>query len=397
MDKPFSLLVKPASADCNLKCDYCFYLDHCSFYPESKKHRMSEVVLERMISTYMSTRQPNYAFGWQGGEPTLMGLDFFKKVTELQQKHGRSGVMVSNGLQTNGTLIDDAMAEHFGKYQFLLGVSVDGPEYVHDHYRRNRAGQGSHATIMRNIERLRQHNVEFNILVLVNQFNVDKATEIYTWFMEQGFHYLQFIPCVEFDQDNKPLPFAINGEQWGDFLCEIYDIWHKTDTRKVSIRFFDSLLNLLVHGTRNVCHIGDNCCQYFVVEHNGDIFPCDFFVRKELVLGNIMDMDWSQALKSERYHEFGRQKAEWSALCSKCQYCYYCMGDCLKHRTYGTITDPANLSWLCAGRRKFLKHTLSGFQRLADEIRLEHNIPAPAVPHPNPASKRSGAKKRRKK
>ncbi len=366
--RPFSLLIKAASADCNLRCEYCFYLDRAGLYPDSKVHRMDEKTLEKMISSYMATSQPQYAFGWQGGEPTLMGVDFFRKAVEFQEKYGRRGAMVANGLQTNAILIDDEYAELFAKYKFLVGVSLDGPAEIHDRFRKNLAGNGSHAGVVKAIDTLGKHNVEYNILSLVSASNVKNARTVYEYYRENNFNYLQFIPCVEFDDDNKILPFAINGEDWGDFLCEIFDMWYPKDTRTVSIRLFDSILVLLVEKQRNICHIGRNCCQYFVVEHNGDVYPCDFFVRKELLLGNIHEDDWDSLQKSEKYREFGAKKADWQNKCAQCEFLYICSGDCLKHRIYGTVENPRNLSWLCEGWKKFYRHSLPKFKKLAEQI-----------------------------
>jgi len=328
---------------------------------------MSEGVLERMIASYMATDQPTYAFGWQGGEPTLMGVEFFKRATELQQKCGRPGSTVSNGLQTNTTLIDDEFARHLGQYRFLVGVSLDGPEYIHDHYRRHAGGRGSHSEVLRGIECLKRHNVAFNTLVLVNDFNVDKAVEIYHYLGDQGFLHHQYIPCVEFDAKGDKLPFAITGEQWGDFLCAVFDEWIKADTRRVSIRFFDSILSYMVDRVRNVCHMGRNCRQYFVVEHNGDVYPCDFFVEERLRLGNVATHGWAELQESPVYIEFGKRKAQWNEACERCEYLSYCSGDCLKNRFYGG-PDPSRLSRLCRGWRKFFRHALPEFERLAEEV-----------------------------
>lgn len=366
----FSLLIKPASADCNLRCEYCFYLEKCALYPDDKKHRMSVETLDKMVSSYMATPQPQYAFGWQGGEPTLMGLDFFKKVVELQQKYGRPGAVVANGLQTNAVLINDEFAEHLAKYRFLIGVSLDGPEEIHNMYRKNISGLGSHTDVLKGIDSLESHNAEFNILVLVSQSNVKRAKEVYNYLCEKGFYYHQYIPCVEFDEKGELLPFAINGEEWGNFMCEIYDCWIESDTRKVSIRHFDSVLSLLVDKIRNVCVMGNNCCQYFVVEHNGDIYPCDFFVEKDLKLGNVAESKWEELQVSEKYLEFGKMKAKWNSLCDNCFCIDYCYGDCLKHRLPAG-GSPEKLSALCAGWKQFYKHTEEGFKRLADEIREE--------------------------
>ncbi len=391
MNEPFSLLIKPASADCNLRCEYCFYLDRCELYPESTVHRMSEEALETMVSSYMATNQPQYAFGWQGGEPTLMGLPFFEKVIELQKKHGRPGSFVANGLQTNATLIDDDFAKHFAKYHYLLGISLDGPAEIHDRYRNNAAGRGSHADVLRGIEACKRHGAEFNILVLVSQANVHRVKEVYRYLVDLGFFYHQYIPCVEFDEKGNVLPFSINGEEWGGFLCGLYDEWYQSDTRKVSIRYFDSLLSYQVDGIRNICHMGYNCCQYFVVEHNGDIYPCDFFVRRDLRIGNVMENNWDEALKSSEYHAFGRQKRQWVEACDNCEYVAYCAGDCLKHRLLTPASSAKTLSVLCEGHKEFFEHTLPGLRKLADVIKKERALHAaqeaasrqrPAAPAP---------------
>ena len=366
--KPFSLLIKPASADCNVRCEYCFYLKKSALYPDTKIHRMNDTVLEKMISTYMATDQPQYVFGWQGGEPTLMGPEFFRKVTKLQQQYGRKGVFVSNGLQTNATLIDDEFAAHLGEYRFLVGVSMDGPADIHDTYRKNAAGRGTHADVMRGIEALRKNAVEFNVLVLVSQANVARGAEVYRYMRDMGLFYHQYIPCVEFDGKGNRLPFAITGPEWGKFIIDIFNEWIKADTRKVSVRLFDSILSYLVDGSRDICRMGKNCCQYFVVEHNGDIYPCDFFVDEGLKLGNVANSSWEKLQRSAEYRNFGKQKSQWNKKCSGCKWLKYCLGDCLKHRLYGGMKAD-NISWLCEGWMMFYEHAMPAFRKLADEIR----------------------------
>ncbi|MBN1557890.1 MAG: anaerobic sulfatase maturase [Lentisphaerae bacterium] len=382
--KPFSLLIKPASADCNLRCTYCFYLDHKALYPETRTHRMSDAVLEQMIASFMRTPQSQYAFGWQGGEPTLMGLEFFQRITGLQQKYGRSGAVVSNGLQTNGLLIDEPFARHLARYNFLIGLSVDGPAEIHNHYRRYADGRGSHAGVMKTLGILKKHHVEHNVLTLVNNLNVQRPREIYHYLLDLGVLFHQYIECVEFDERGNLQPFAVTGEAWGDFLCTIFDEWYKHDTRRVSIRLFDSILAMMVDGVPNVCAMGTDCRQYFVVEYNGDVYPCDFFVRPELKLGNVMTGTWDAFLASPVYREFGARKHRWNARCASCKFLRYCAGDCPKNRpTQGA--DPARLSVLCPGWLQFYKHTFSRFGQLADQIRAERQrqaLPAgaPAAP-----------------
>lgn len=365
---PFSLLIKPASADCNLNCAYCFYLGKCALYASTRRHRMTDPVLEQMTRSYMATAQPVYSFAWQGGEPTLMGLDFFKRATELQKRHGRPGSSVANGLQTNATLIDDAMAEHFAEYKFLLGCSLDGPAEIHDLYRRSAGGEPSHKDVMRGIGVLSRHNVEFNILVLVSQANVRRAREVYRYLTDLGFLYHQYIPCVEFDEQGRLMPFAISGPEWGRFLCELFDEWRARDTYRVSIRHFDAVLSKLVDNQITLCTLSSNCCQYFVVEHNGDIYPCDFFVEPPLRIGNVMDMTWDAALQSDVYRRFGAQKKCWNERCPGCAHLDLCAGDCLKHRRFGPA-PAGTLSALCEGWAMFFDRARPDFLQLADEIR----------------------------
>jgi len=377
--RPFTLLVKPASADCNLRCDYCFYLDRGKLYPEGKTHRMPDDVLDAMISKYMATPQPQYAFGWQGGEPTLMGAGFFRRVTELQEKRGARGARVANGLQTNATLIDDELARHLATYKFLVGVSLDGPADVHDRHRRNAAGRGSHTDVLRGIDRLRRRHVEFNILTLVNEANVGRGSETYRYLRDRGLLFHQYIPCVEFDERGERMPFAIDGPAWGGFLCEIFDEWFTADTRRVSVRLFDSLLAWMVEGRRTTCTMGRNCRQYLVVEHNGDVYPCDFFVEQGLRLGNILTDDWEGMLDSPVYAAFGADKAKWAAECDECRWLDVCAGDCLKHR-YAAGRDPRRLSHLCEGWKRFYAHAMDKLGTLADDIRTERAQPAAPKP-----------------
>lgn len=370
--KQFSLLIKPASADCNLRCEYCFYIDHLE--SGSKNPRMSDEILELMIKSYMSIDQnKQYAFGWQGGEPTLMGLDFFKKVVEMQIKYAPPGSSVSNGLQTNGTMITEEMAKFFGEYKFLLGVSLDGPEYLHDYYRKTIGQKPTHALVLRGIERLKQHGVEFNILTLINNQTVKKAKEIYHYHRDNGFFFHQYIPCVEFDTDGSLRPYSITGNDWGLFLTELFNEWVKQDVNKVSIRLFDSIMEYLVYGRYNVCYMQDNCVQYFVVEHDGGVYPCDFFVQDNLLLGNVNNNSWEELLNSHTYHAFGNQKSNWNEECNLCPFLSFCHGDCQKFR-YGASNSAKQLSNLCQGWKIFYTRTLPRFKHIADNFKKENDV-----------------------
>jgi len=373
--KPFSLLIKPASADCNLRCEYCFYIDNLE--NGSDNPRMTVETLEILIKSYIDTDQnKQYAFGWQGGEPTLMGLEFFKKVVEFHLKYAPPGSSISNGIQTNGTMITEELAKFFGEYKFLLGVSLDGPDYLHDYYRKTVGQKPTHALVMRGIERLKQYGVEFNILTLINDQTVKKAKEIYNYHRDNGFFFNQYIPCVEFDASGRLKPFSINGEEWGIFLTDLFNEWIKEDVNKVSIRLFDSIMEYLVHGRYNICYMGDSCVQYFVVEHDGSVYPCDFFVRNDLLLGNLKLDSWEDILKSKEYQDFGSQKANWNKECELCPYLSLCHGDCQKFR-YGAPKTAKRLSNLCQGWKMFYTRTLPRFKRIADNFKKENKIDQP--------------------
>lgn len=365
--KPFTLLIKPASADCNLRCEYCFYLGKANLYPQTQIHRMDDVTLQQIISSYMQTEQPQYVFNWQGGEPSLMGTAFFKRVVDLQMQYGRRGSLVSNSIQTNATLITDELAELMAEYKFLAGVSLDGPLELHNRFRTNAAGAGSHAQVMKGIECLKRNKVEFNILTLVNAANVRHGQEVFRYLHDMGIQFHQYIPCVEFDSDGNPLPWTITGEEWGAFLCDIFDEWIHSNPYNTSVRLFDSILTYLVDGQKTLCQMDNNCCQYFVIEHNGDIYPCDFFVDPSLKLGNVATHEWEEIGKSEIYAEFGRQKGFYQDECRDCEYLQLCWGDCLKHRI-GANGEISKKSWLCEGWKVFYRHSIPGFRKLAQSI-----------------------------
>lgn len=366
MARPFSLLIKPASAACNLRCEYCFYIGHLDLIKGNGRPEMTDETLEKLVSGYMKVPMPEYNFAWQGGEPTLMGLDFFKKVVELQKKYAPAGARIGNALQTNATLIDKPMAEFFAENHFLVGVSLDGPKTVHDTYRLTAGGKPTHREVMRGIQYLRGAVTDFNILSLVNSVNINKPKELYRYYREKGFNYLQFIPCVEYDGNGNLTRYSITGEEWGEFLCDLFDIWYSRDTRKISIRHFDSVLNYLIHGKYTVCSMDRDCRQYFVVEYDGGIFPCDFFVKEELKLGNIHSSSWPDVIRNPIYEQFGKQKSQWNKKCESCRWLQLCHGDCQKMR--GPDASPSTLSELCEGWQMFYDYTMDRFEKLAASL-----------------------------
>jgi uncharacterized protein len=367
--KNFTLLIKPTSADCNLRCQYCFYLEKRKLYPSTQTHRITDSVLERLISSYLSSNQTIYTFCWQGGEPTLMGSNFFKLITDLQKKYARPGAQVANALQTNATFINDAMAEHLARYNFLVGCSLDGPPEIHNRYREYPSGKPTYHAVIKGIESLHSKGVEFNILVLVSKANVNQARLVYRYLVNKGYHFHQYIPCVEFGKDGKALPYSINSHEWGKFLCELFDAWYPRDVYKVSVRNFDAILNKRLDNIDSTCSLANDCCQYFVVEYNGDIYPCDFFVEKDLLIGNIADITWEEALSSKLYRDFGGRKAELNQQCLDCAFLDLCMGDCQKHRRKIGTQTPV-VSYLCQGWRQFFKHTEHALESLIKTIQF---------------------------
>lgn len=370
MNKNFSLLIKPASFSCNLRCTYCFYLKKSEIFG-SGLLRMDDDTLSTMIRKFMELRMPVSTFGWQGGEPTLMGVDFFRRTVQLQREFALKDQIITNALQTNGTLLNDEWGAFLHQNRFLVGISVDGPPEIHNINRLRGDGIGSHAEVMRGMDILKNHQVEFNVLTLVSSANQDHPVEIYHYLKSLGINFHQYIECIEFDQEEKLKPCSVDPLKWGQFLCSIFDEWYKTDTRTVSVRLFDTILTKIVDNVESSCTVGCDCRQYLVVEYNGDIFPCDFYVRPELKLGNIRTDSFAALLESGIYRDFGVRKRAWNEECRNCEFLRLCAGCCQKNRPG---TEPANLSALCSGWRLFFSHTMERFNLLAMQIIEERKI-----------------------
>ena len=327
-----SLLIKPASAVCNLDCDYCFYLDReADPYSALPGRRMTEETLSRLVDTYLFYSYPQSTFAFQGGEPTLAGPAFFEKLVKLQEQYGRNGHCVSNAMQTNGVLLDDRWCELFKQYNWLIGVSIDGPEAVHDFYRVNKARAGTWRKVMDGVGCLKKHGVEFNALCVVSQANAGRAREVYAFFRSLNIDHVQYIPLSEFDGLGQPLPFTITPEQYGRFLCETFELWWP-ERRRVRIRYFDNIAEALAGQKPGSCTMHETCDSYVVVEFNGDVYPCDFFVESAWKLGNINLDSWSEIARRQRRYQFAANKAIPHAECLKCEYQSICHGGCPKHR-----------------------------------------------------------------
>ena len=369
MARPFTLLIKPAGPDCNIACEYCFYACKRELFGGGA-HRMSNDVAERLVKDYLSLGFEQNSFAWQGGEPTLMGLDFYKRVVGWQQQYGQAGQAVTNALQTNGILLDAEWAQLMAEYKFLAGISLDGPKRFHDHYRVDRAGAGTFDRVMAGIEACREHGAEFNILVLLNHLNVQEPDELFEFFTNLGIKYLQFVPCVEksAEDSQKAAPFSITPVEYGKFLCRFFDRWLEYGPRKLSVRIFDSMLSFLLGGPHSECTFARRCNDYIVIEHTGEAFCCDFYVTGETRLGNIMDRPVEQLANSEVKREFARKKTEIDHKCLVCRHLDVCRGGCPKDRAMLTGTHRMP-SYFCEGYRLFFDHALPRLGAMAQNIR----------------------------
>ncbi len=326
---------------------------------------MSEDLLERLIKDYLGLGFEGVSLAWQGGEPTLMGLDFYKRAVEFEGKYGFDGQVVSNAFQTNGVLLDSEWAKFFMEYHFLVGISLDGPRELHDHYRKDRAGKGTFDRVMEGIGNCSAHNVEYNILCLLNDVNVRKPDEVFDFYMEQGFEFLQFVPCVERDvRTGEVLDFCISSQEYGDFMCRVFDRWQEYGVDKVSIRMFDSIMHYLISGRHTNCTFGRRCDDYIVVEHNGDVFCCDFFVEEDYKLGNILESGIGEIYSSNKKGEFARAKNRLSNKCFVCRYSQLCRGGCLKDRRT-QAGGFKRCSYFCEAYKQFFDHSMGKFQEYA--------------------------------
>jgi len=357
-----SLLIKPASALCNLDCAYCFYLDRqADPYESSRTRIMSHETLRRLVEGYLAYSFPQSAFAFQGGEPTLAGLDFFRSLVEFQKRFGRPGQFVSNSIQTNGTLLTLEWCELFRRYRFLVGISLDGPESVHDAYRLNKAGHGTWKAVMDTVGLLQRERVEFNVLTVVSQANVHRAVETYQFFRRLGIDYLQFIPLAEFRPHGEPEPFAITGEEYGHFLCDLFDAWWP-ERRTVRVRYFDNIAEALAGQKPSTCTMHESCDSYAVVEYNGDVYPCDFFVERSWKLGNLHSDSWPEIARRLRRREFASKKTVPHPECAACEFQSICKGGCPKtrHARHGNFED---LDWLCAGYKMIFAKAVAPLTR----------------------------------
>jgi len=350
-----SLLLKPASGLCNLSCAYCFYRRVQDLYP-GMTTIMSRPTAENVIRKTLSADAPLNSFCWQGGEPLLMGLDFFRGVVAFQKKYVHPGQVVENSMQTNGLLLDDPWCAFLRKENFLIGISLDGPAPIHDFYRKDHAQNGTFTDVMRGIGLLKKHDVPFNILCLLTDRNITSPVELYHFFRSHDFKFLQFINCFEKDDTSGALKaFSVRGEETGEFYIKLFDAWFKNDFFNVSIRFFEDILLYLVDSVKASCCYNNACSSYLVVEHNGDCYPCDFFVVEEWKIGNLIESGICTMMDNLLRFRFASLKAELPKACRECRIAPFCMGDCIRFR-YLPENGYKNISEYCTVIKRVYNH-----------------------------------------
>jgi uncharacterized protein len=364
----FHLLAKPTGAICNLDCAYCFFLDKELLYPGSK-FRMSDELLERYIRQLIESHQVDeVTVAWQGGEPTLMGLDFYRRAMALEEKHRRPGMNFLNTMQTNGTLLDDEWCAFFKEHNFLIGISIDGPRELHDVYRVDKGGQPTFDKVMRGIRLLQKHGLEFNILTTVNRVNGDHPLEVYRFIRDEiGADWMQFIPVVErINEDGRTLyqegstvtDRSVLAEQFGRFLSTIFDEWVHHDVGRVYVQTFEAALrNWLGMPQSGMCVFNETCGQGLAIEHNGDLYACDHFVEPNYLLGNIQFDHMIELVASPQQLKFGQDKLDsLPQYCLDCDVRFACHGECPKNRFITTPGGEVGLNYLCAGFKHFFHH-----------------------------------------
>ena len=370
--KPLYVMLKPAGAHCNLACKYCYYLEKNNLYQNSHRHLMTDEMLEQFTREYIEAQtMPQVLFTWHGGEPLMRSIDFYKKALELQKKYAH-GKQIDNVIQTNGTLLTDEWCEFFAQNHWLVGISIDGPQEYHDHYRVTPAGKPSWEKVMQGISLLKKHRVEWNAMAVVNAYNAEHPLEFYHFFRDNGCQYLQFTPIVErltehedgrtlaSLADDREIPLAdasVTPEQWGNFLCTIFDDWVRHDVGKMFVEIFDCTLANWMGVLPGICAYSKECGHAGVMEHNGDVYSCDHFVFPEYKLGNIREKSLIDMLYGEKQQAFSRLKhTSLPRQCKECDMEFACHGECPKNRFEKDKYGEPGLNYLCQGYYQYYSH-----------------------------------------
>jgi uncharacterized protein len=367
--RDFQIFVKPAGALCNLDCQYCYYRNKSSLYPEAGSFRMPESLLEEyIVQHFQAATGPEVNFSWHGGEPTTLGISFFQKAVELQLKHKPTGRRVRNGIQTNGILLDEAWCRFLARENFSVGLSIDGPAELHDAYRVTRGGEPTHAQTMRAYRLLREMNIPTDILCVVHDLNVRSPLAVYRFFRSIGCRYLGFLPVVEQAAETAfgVSAHTVSAEDYGTFLCRIFDEWIERDVGRMMVQAFEEAARPALGLDHSMCMFRETCGQIPAIEHNGDFYPCDHFVDREHRLGNIRDTALSKLLDGEEQQSFGNAKRDkLPRYCRECAVLDMCNGGCPKYRFIRTPDGEPGLNFLCAGLKRFFFHCREPLAKLA--------------------------------
>ena len=371
----FHVLAKPIGPICNLDCEYCFYLQKKALFPESKNFRMTDSVLENFTRKYIEA-QPmgtqKIDFAWQGGEPTLMGVDFFRKAIGYQRTYARPGMTITNSLQTNGTLLDDEWGKFLHDQGFLVGLSIDGPEEIHNKFRLDKKGRGSFREVMHGLEMLQKHSVEFNTLTVVQSHNSQYPLEVYDFLKDCGSTFFQFIPIVEPDPNDTVTYRSVPPERYGSFLNGVFDRWlEQSDVGEIFVQDFDLLLSQVMGMPATLCVHAETCGRSVAIEHNGDLFSCDHFVNREDQIGNVLQHTMVSMLDGPQQTKFGQDKRDGlPQYCLDCEFLEYCNGGCPKDRLVETPAGEPGLNYLCEGYKTYYSHTIPTFEKMAEALRM---------------------------
>ena len=376
----FHVLAKPTGPICNLDCEYCFFLSKESLYPGDRFH-MSDDVLDAYIRQLLESQPgPEVTIAWQGGEPTLIGIEFFRRALALAERYRRPGQVLHHTIQTNGTLLNDEWCELFAAEGFLVGLSVDGPPELHDTYRVDKRGNPSSSKVLRGLELLQSHHVEFNVLCTVNAANQHRPVDVYRYFRDDlGARFVQFIPIVErdnesgFQEGDTVTDRSVDPDAWGDFLIGVFDEWVTRDVGTVFVQTFDAALASWMQLPASVCIFGETCGNAVALEHNGDLYSCDHFVEPDHLVGNITRTHMVELMASPQQRAFGNAKRDTlPRFCRECEVRFACNGECPKNRFTLTPDGEPGLNYLCAGYKSFFNHVDGVMKILADLVRRGH-------------------------
>jgi uncharacterized protein len=374
----FHLLAKPTGATCNLDCKYCYFLSKEMLYPGSR-FRMADDLLEEYIKQMIeSQRVPEVSIAWQGGEPTLMGLEFFKRSMELEKKYRKPGMTIYNTMQTNGTLLNEDWCKFFKENNFLIGLSIDGTKDLHDHYRVDKGGHGTFDKVIKAARLMQQFDVDFNVLTTVNARNAERPLEIYRFFRDElKIKYIQFIPIVErvnqtgFQEGNTVTERSVTAKQWGHFLTTIFDEWVRRDVGEVFVQMFDAALASWYGEPTGLCIFSEKCGKALAMEHNGDVYCCDHFVEPKYKLGNILETQMADLAASDKQLKFGNDKLDaLPKYCLSCDVRFACHGECPKNRFIETPDGEPGLNFLCEGYKSFFKHIDAPMKFMSQQLKF---------------------------